>query len=170
MVAWVPPFAHRHRETKEDVLTRYESIANDLATVVQDDTEPSLFEGSRGRMQTALLLLSVASYESSFSRHVDFGEPGGVGDHGHSYCLMQIRVGAGKTREGWTGSDLVHDRKLCFRAGLHILRASMNVCRDLPLGDRLSAYAAGRCERDLPTSQLRVRRALDWWDAHRPPV
>jgi hypothetical protein len=165
MTAWVP--LHAHAEPKEDTLARYDAIAHDAVTVAYDESEAPLFGGPSGRAQTALLMLAVASLESSFRKPVDDGTK--LGDHGRSYCLMQIRVGDGVTRDGWSGADLVSDRTKCFRAGLHILRGSFAACRNLELKDRMSAYATGRCTPGEEKSRLRVGRALDWWDTHALP-
>jgi hypothetical protein len=165
MTAWVP--LHAHAEPKPDTAERYDSIAHDAMTVAFDEAEAPLFPGPNGRAQTALLMLSVASLESSFKQSVDYGAR--LGDHGRSFCLMQIRVGNGKTAEGYTGADLVTDRAKCFRTGLHILRGSFNACHNLPLEDRMSAYATGRCTPGEENSRLRVGRALGWWDTHAPP-
>jgi hypothetical protein len=167
MLAWVPLHAHAPIETRDDAMARYESIARDVASVALDDAEDPLFGGSDGRTQTAVLMLAVASFESGYRKVVDEGIR--RGDHGRSYCLMQIRVGSGATREGWSGTQLVEDRKLCFRAALHILRASFSVCRKLPVDDRLSAYATGRCIADAEISRSRVGRARAWWEGHAPP-
>jgi hypothetical protein len=154
MIAWVPLHAHAPLESPEDTLARYESIARDLATVALDDDEEPLFAGDDGRVQTALLMASVASYESSYGKTV---------------CLMQIRVGGGVTREGWSGSDLVRDRTLCFRAGLHILHSSFGACHRLPVEDRMSAYATGHCFENARVSRSRIGRARAWFAAHAPP-
>jgi hypothetical protein len=166
MTTWVPLYAHA--EPKEETAARYDSIAHDAIEVAYDEAEAPLFPGPNGRAQTALLMLSVASLESSFRKPVDDGTR--LGDHGRSFCLMQIRVGDGVTGDGYRGSDLVSDRTKCFRAGLHILRGSFNACRALPLPDRMSAYATGRCTAGEEHSRLRVGRALDWWDTHAPPT
>src|SRR5215467_1634672 len=108
MLAWVPAYSHAPSEAPERVVERYESIVRDLASVVLDESESPLFNGSDGRTETALLMLSVASFESSFSKRVDDGVR--RGDRGLSYCLMQIHVGNGQTREGWTGPQLIEDR------------------------------------------------------------
>jgi hypothetical protein len=167
MLSWVPLHAHAPLESREHVLQRYESIARDAASVALDDSEPPLFEGTDGRTETALLMLAVASYESSYSQRVDDGTR--RGDHGRSYCLMQIRVGFGSTREGWSGRQLIDNRKLCFRAALHILQASFTACRKLPIDDRLSAYASGRCFPAAEISRSRLGRARTWWETHTPP-
>jgi hypothetical protein len=168
MLAWVPLHAHAPLESQQHVMQRYGSIARDAATVALDEREASLFDGESGRSETALLLLSVASYESAFNARVDDGTR--RGDHGRSYCLMQIRVGEGATSEGWSGKQLIEDRKRCFRAALHILHASFTACRRLPIDDRLSAYASGRCFADARVSRSRVFRARSWWDTHVRPA
>jgi hypothetical protein len=168
MLAWVPLHSHAPLESDEHVAARYAGIARDAASVALDDHEPPLFEGPMGRAETALLMLSVASYESSFSAKIDDGTR--RGDHGRSYCLMQIRIGQGETHEGWSGPQLIADRTRCFRAALHILRTSFAVCRRLRVDDRLSAYATGHCFANATVSRSRVGRARAWWESHRPPT
>ena len=168
MVSWVPVRSHAPLESPERTVERYEGIARDVAAVALDDHEASLFDGPAGRTETALLMLSVASYESSFSAKVDDGRR--RGDHGRSYCLMQIRIGQGETHEGWNGAQLIADRKRCFRAALHILQVSFAACRNLRIDDRLSAYASGHCFADARVSRSRVMRARTWWEAHAPPT
>jgi hypothetical protein len=167
MLTWVPLHAHAPLESREHAQERYGSIARDVASVALDNTEAPLFEGADARTETAVLMLAVASYESSFNQRVDDGTR--LGDHGHSFCLMQIRVGRGATREGWSGKQLVEDRKMCFRAALHILRASFNACKNLPMADRLSAYASGHCFPSAEVSRSRLYRARTWWESHAPP-
>jgi hypothetical protein len=167
MVAWVPPHAQAPIESPEQVTARYENIARDLASVILDEAEAPLFAGHDARAQTALLMLSVAFYESSFRKSVDDGL--GRGDGGSSYCLMQIRVGKGVTREGWTGPELIDDRKRCFRAALHMLHSSFAACHSFPLDDRLSAYATGHCFVSASISRSRVAKARAWWSNHARP-
>jgi hypothetical protein len=162
MTAWVP--LRVQPELKEEAMARYESIARSAADVAEDEAEEPLFAGPGGRTQTALLLLSVASMESGYRSSVDEGLR--RGDDGQSFCLMQLRVGSGTTAEGWSGDDLVRDRTRCFRAALHVLRGSFNVCRSLPIEDRMSAYATGQCRRGEEASRARVGRALAWWAWH----
>jgi|SRR5579863_5098567 hypothetical protein len=167
MLSWVPLHAHAPLESADDARGRYESIAQDVASVVLDGGEEPLFGGSSGRTETAILMLSVASFESSFKKSVDDGA--GRGDHGRSYCLMQIHVGTGTTPEGWSGPQLVENRKACFRAALHMLRGSFGVCHNLPVEDRLSAYATGRCLPNVKISRSRIGRARAFWETHAPP-
>jgi hypothetical protein len=167
MVSWVPVRNQALWEPADAAQARYESIAADAVAVAFDDAETPLFSGPEGRTQTALLMLAVASFESHYEKKVDEGR--GLGDHGSSYCLMQLHIGKGATREGWKGPDLTADRKLCFRAGLHVLRASFGACRALAVDDRLSAYASGHCFADAVISRSRVYRARAWRVNHIPP-
>jgi hypothetical protein len=167
MFAWVPAYVHPHPESSADVRARYEAIARDLSSVVLDESEAPLFDGPNARAKTAMLMLSVASFESAFRKAVDDGVQ--RGDGGRSYCLMQMRVGTGVTREGWSGPQLIQDRRRCFRAALHMLRSSFMMCHSYPVEDRIAVYATGHCMLDAPISRSRVQRALRWWDAHTPP-
>lgn len=146
-------------ETQEEIQQRYASISHDMAEVVS--TEEPLFRGPQGRWKTAALLVSVMRYESSFRPDVDSGET--RGDHGRSWCLMQINIGKKTVRVGppemrtWTGQDLIQDRRKCIRAGLEHLRASMAQCRQHRTGGILiSGYIHGpRCLADDERSNLR---------------
>ncbi|MGH7270855.1 MAG: hypothetical protein ACREJ3_10535 [Polyangiaceae bacterium] len=167
MMGWVPLRMHAPLESRDDARARYESIAEDAAAIAMDPEEAPLFGGSDGRLRTALLMLSVASYESGYRKKVDDGRR--LGDGGHSFCLMQIRVGRGVTLEGWTGWDLIRDRQRCFRAGLRILRTSFGTCRAFPMDDRVSAYVTGHCLEDSAISRSRMYRARAWRESHAMP-
>ncbi len=169
MLAWAPPSDHDYYAPREDTTTRYESIAHDIAEVSLDPNEPPLFGGPEGRAQTALLVSSIAFYESGgYRRDVDIGVGHkSRGDGGRSWCIMQINLGDGATPEHWTGRDLVQDRKKCIRAGLTKIRESFMLCHALPLSDRLSGYTTGKCAADEDLSHRRMRRAMSWWSAHK---
>jgi hypothetical protein len=157
MVAWQAPAVGD--------ATRYEAIARDLASVVEAPEVAPLFEGEQARARTALLVLSVAYWESGgFARGVDDGSV--LGDSGRSYCLMQIKLGKRRTSEGWSGRDLVSDRTKCFRVGMRMMRESMAACVRLPEKDRLSGYVRGRCMREDSVSSIRVALAERWWKRH----
>jgi hypothetical protein len=166
MVAWMPLKAHSYREGEEEARARYEAIAHDIATVALDEAETPLFAGEDGRTQTALLVASIASFESHFRADVDLGQK--RGDNGISWCVMQVQV-HGKTTEGWTGKDLIDDRTKCIRAGLHLIQYSFNWCKSQPLRHKLSGYTMGTCGAD-PASETRVGRAVKWMKEHPAPV
>jgi hypothetical protein len=153
MMAWVPP-------THDADRVRYESIARDLTAVAFDESEAPAFTGEDGRAKTALLMASIASFESGYRADVDDGRT--TGDHGRSYCLMQVQV-VGKTSEGWTGQDLVTDRKKCFRAALKRIRISFDWCKDHALEDRLAGYTSGQCRDGEHLSRDRFYRARAYW-------
>lgn len=137
-------------ETAEELEARYRRVAVDMATVVKD-SKP-LFSNDDNRTATASMLLSIAQFESGgFAKRVDEGSK--LGDHGKSFCLMQINTGpfpiawGPDTIRGWTGPDLINDRQKCFKAGLEALRISMGHCGKKDKGQapssRLNLYVKG---------------------------
>jgi hypothetical protein len=169
MVTWSPPGDHDYYERREETLERYAAIARDVAEVALDPAEAPLFGGPQGRVQTGLLLASVAFYESGgYRRDVDLGiGKKARGDSGRSWCLMQINLGDGMTAERWSGRDLVLDRQKCLRVGLRRMRESFDMCKGEVFVDRLSGYTTGRCTADDDFSHRRMKRALQWWSQHR---
>lgn len=163
MVSWAPPGLSSIKdaiETPEEGRARYHEIARAAAQVAYDPEQKPVFGGPRGRAETLALLLSIASYESGYRRDVDLGIGKLARGEGVDSCLLQVRVGAGKTREGWSHEDLVTDREKCFRAGLSLIRKSFGACRKQDLLDRLSAYTRGRCIENDKLSRARIGRAL----------
>jgi hypothetical protein len=135
----------------------------------------------------ATVLLSVSFHESGFRKDVDEGKGKFArGDHGRSWCLMQMNVGSGRTRDwnlaksrfalatdpeeevekGYTGQELVEDRKKCFQAGLRLIVGTS--CKSLPPSEWLRAYASGSCEKGSDESKSRMGLAIRWFDRHRP--
>jgi hypothetical protein len=151
----VSMFRYGADATADDYNARMTSIAEDAVAVVRDAAPlPGLSKAASLR-----LMLSVAFFESGFARDVDFGTGKfGRGDFGRSWCLMQIQVGKGTVGDlvrtmpddmkGWTGDDLVKDRRKCFRAGFEMLRRSIASCSTLKPSSRLSAYATGKCDEE----------------------
>lgn len=169
MLRWVLPEAQHEAHR-----VRYERIAEDAAKVVFDPAEPPLFAGEDGRLKTLALVLSIASYEGGFADDVDKGTR--RGDQGRSWCHMQINLGEGrivlegdewrwpsKPGEGVGGKELVADRQLCFRVGLHMARASFKRCKNL------SIYTSGQCQKDEPKARARQARAVDFLKKSPPP-
>lgn len=176
------------KETKEETAVRYEEIARDLINVVYDEKEQPLFRGPQGRAKTAVVLLAIARYESDYRRDVDFGlGPKARGDGGKSWCLGQINLGepnkSGTTprrigvdpggyytwseegQVGFSGPDLVRDRKNCFRAMLWMARTSFAVCRNVHKRNPefyLNLYASGNCMLGYESSTKRMTLARKW--------
>jgi len=182
-----PQYIEKAKETKEEAVIRYESIATDIATIVAQ--EPSLFKGPEGKAKTASVVMSVIFFESSFRRDVDTGEgPMARGDGGNSACLMQLNIGRGRTipwnikknryalpadppdevQKGFTADELLADRKTCILAGLRTLKMAFGACSRLPPKDWLRAYASGSCSKGAEASALRMNLALRWYSQHRP--
>jgi hypothetical protein len=177
-------------ETKEDAEARYNSIASDITAVVWSTENPPLFAGDDGRAKTAAVVMSIMTHESGFRRDVDYGlGRAGRGDSGNSWCLMQVKTGNGRTAtwnrvkhrfamwndppdelvQGWTGPELVADRKKCITAGYRIMSASFSACRGLPVSGWLRVYASGSCEAGAPESEHRMNMGINWFNNHRPP-
>ncbi len=151
-------------ETLEERKARYEAIATALYDVVFDASEVPLFDGVDGRSRTAALMVGVAVTESSFAKDVDVGPCYRGGnwrlrcDEGQAACLMQVKVGSGKTAEGYSQADLFADRRKCFRAALRRMRGSFAACRALDRLYWLNAYASGTCDRGQHQSLVRMSR------------
>lgn len=178
------------QETPAERTERFNAIAKDVLAVTMDPTEKPLFGGKVGRIKTTMVLLSIALYESAYRKDVDFGQGKHArGDSGRSWCMMQMQMGPlneeGKTTtrmvltpEGkveWIsdpkdiryaaslgGEDFVRDRKLCFKAALHMVRMSFGACGQVKPEERLKVYASGSCDKGEHESYVRMSRAAIW--------
>jgi hypothetical protein len=192
MVSKVPPgmkiYYADGQETPEETEVRYRSIAKDVIEVAFDPETKVPFQGPSGRTKTAAVILGVMYHESSFMKHVDYAlGPHGRGDGGRSWCMMQLNIGTGKTRswntkkdrvvywgdkqedivEGYSGEDLIADRKNCIREGLKLIRMSYE-CPDNP--DpllQLNAYVSGKCTDGHAKSRVRMGTAIRWFNETR---
>lgn len=192
MVQNAPPgrksYYEEDEETKEEAEARYHSIAKDIVEVAFDPGIQPAFGGPNGRARTASLIAAIMFHESSFRRRVDYAlGKYGRGDHGRSWCMMQLNIGEGRTVkwnwkhqrlvrwndaqdevfEGYTGPELIQDRKRCIREGLRVIRSSFKVCSKLPLLERLSAYASGNCRDGLEKSRTRMGTAVKFFQSTR---
>ena len=175
-LGWIAPQNDAERELRPQ-------IVKTAVDVVYDPWEAPLYQGPHGREQTLLLELAIVRYESDFRVQVDEGiVRGKAGDA----CDMQIVVPRG-TRllltadlyhrvtpkhpgwsEAWTAEDLVPGsipgcRENCLRAGLHMMRESLRVCRSLSL------YARGDCRPD-DNAKYREVLAREAFKRHPPPM
>jgi hypothetical protein len=136
----VRSYAH---EPLIDAEQRYESIAEDISSVVMDETEPPLFVGPAAREATAALLSAIAWHESGFRKDVDACRGAhSKGDQGRSISLLQVM--SGPNYEGHSAPEICEDRRLAIRLGLHVLRRAKNACAGGPR-TWLQSYAAGGC-------------------------
>lgn len=180
---WVP----EAKETKIEAEARYESIAQDIQTVISEE-EP-LFKGPQGRIKTASVILSIMFHESGFRKDVDLGAgKQAKGDGGNSVCMMQLNIGKGRTfswntkklrpalpadppdevMEGWTAKDVLADRKKCIRAGYRIIKLSFGATSGLPALEWLRVYASGRSDAGSKESRSRMGLALKYFGEHKP--
>jgi hypothetical protein len=71
---------------------------------------------------------------------------------------------------GWTGPELVADRKNCIRAGLRAIRMSFSACRAMPVNEWLRSYASGSCSGGGEASARRMNLAMTWFSRYKPEV
>jgi hypothetical protein len=170
------PISKQAQETEIEATARYESIAQDVADVAFDENESPLFEGDNGRIKTAAVMIGIDNLESHYRKDVDVGSL--RGDNNGSWCLAQINLNGGRIRlnpdgsfnylygnsvDGFSGRDLVQDRKKCFRAQLAILRASFK-CNVPNENQKLNMYASGFCDRGAYASAERMNLARSFWN------
>jgi len=171
-------------ETPAAYLARREAIARDIVAVAFDPSEAPVFDGANARADTALLMMSIAYFESGYDLGVDTGKIRGPQGE---VCTMQVmidgayRPGVGMvTREGWTAAELIADRQKCDRAALHKLQASRAICSDakhpqnathkaLSGADVFSIYTGGRCSDGSRYAAHRVGFARTWASSHPAP-
>ena len=180
MLSWMPARNHANREALEATVARYEAIAEDVATVVLDPAEPPLFQGEGGRVKSALLLLSVAFWESGFRPDVDRGQckPPEC-DNGAAFSLWQLHPEDGFIFDGdvftfarnrtaawraehkgdiFDGASLIRDRRLAARIALHMIRYSMKNAHSL-------AIFTGE-NGEGPKAKSRMEHAVKWMRGH----
>ncbi len=93
-------------------------LGDAIARVV--DASAPLFTEDVDKRKTAALVVAVAFRESSLRLNI-------VGDHGRSFCALQIHETSGGTKA------LLTDADACVRHGLGMLRTSGKVCAAHPL-------------------------------------
>lgn len=146
LTAWLPTVPSAMRT----------SVAEDIAAVVEDPSEPAIWHEGKGL--NALLLASLGYHESGLASYVDEGKcndelwrkslegrrviASGDCDSGYAFSIFQIHTGKGLvlsprgilfTASSSTdaslfihGRDLTRDRRLAARVALHIVRASVD--------------------------------------------
>ena len=159
----IAPSQSSYHENDIEFRERYENISKDMADAIIE-TKP-IFNDENSNIKTAALLTSIAFYESGFRKDIDYGNI--RGDHGNSWCLMQINVYNQHVRVGnkeiksWTGKDLVLDRKKCFIAAIESIRESMNYCSKLKAPSYISGYTTGKCIKNEKNALYRWNYAIN---------
>lgn len=201
MTGWVPVSQHSiHHETTEETSDRYESMATDAMKVAFEPSETPLFPDKNGRTRTALLMIAIAKWESGYIKRIDDGIClKGECDGGLAACIMQVHTNGSlvldspfhpgeysfafqRTKE-WreehkaeilNKDSLIKDRKMCFRAALHMLRESFRICKYMPVEDRMGIYTGEGCKFEdgkpipNPKSRTRVMTAVTFFGRHAP--
>lgn len=197
MTSVAPPHReHFEAEAKESYAqadVRYREIAEAIVDASFDENVQPAFPGPRGRASTAMLVATTFFMESGFRRDIDLGTSrarlrrSGLNDHGRSWCMGQINLGitrvpdperpgtlketsAATTINGWTGPELLADRRKCVAATINVLRLSMGACANLPPMERLAVYASGTCDNEAGrrASETRMRFFHRWLNRDRP--
>lgn len=144
---------------QENYKRHVNEVVIDIQEVVYDRAKTPWLYGKWARAQEAALATIIAAEESG---GFNLGVENGIirGNRGASWCLMAMNIGRGRTMEGWSGPDLIADRKKCITAGVNAMRRSMSVCRANGVLSGLSAYDTGRCIKNERISVSRVSRAF----------
>ncbi len=154
--AWCPANQHLFVEAAAITEARYADIADTIATIALDPAEGPLFAGGDGRARTALLLASIASFESGCFRG-DIQFCAASGDSGRAWGLYQSH--AGRTRVCWS-------LQAATVVALRQVRESFVACEQLEPDRWLNEYASGTCSRGTRESRNRWNRARDWMRVH----
>jgi len=136
-------------ETADQYRERLAGIAEDITAVVEQSAP---LPGLTGEQTLALVLATAHQESAGFSYGIDRGTV--LGDHGQSFCLMQIRARRGRVpthdpvARTWTGADLIADRRKCVAAGVAMLRDAMTMCaaKGMKGPALISPYLVGRCK------------------------
>lgn len=126
---------------------------------------------ARAELGQAVADVGATRYEAQWLAAIAFRESGykvdAVGDHQSSFCAFQIHLPRGaRTRDGFSGPDILEDVHACAREALRQLRASLHVCKALPENERMALYARGSCASERGRTLSRDR----WWVAQKAKV
>lgn len=117
------------------------AVQPELAQAMADEvSQPggAFVPGDKTGAKTLALMSVWAWHESHFDNAA-------LGDHGQSFCALQIMLGKGKSEEGWTGPELGADVRKCVHVAWRMMGQSFRACRSLPVAERGAVYASGHC-------------------------
>lgn len=127
-------------------------------------------DGAKSERDCAALLVAIGAGESGFARDADVGPCHRAGgyrtrcDSGAAASVWQV--------QRWTAevtiADLFADRRIAAAQALRVARASLSMCRALPVEDRLSGLS-GRCQAGPGPWRARMKafQALRSWEPTR---
>lgn len=158
MSFWCPREDHLFREASAITEARYDDIASTIADVATDREQAPVFEGPDGRERTAILLASIAGFESGcFRDDVHFCARTGSGDGGHAWGLYQSHLSRARVCWSLRSATVV---------ALEQVRESFAACSNERPAWRLSVYASGSCAAGHREAENRYKRAATWWRGH----
>jgi hypothetical protein len=162
MISWIPISEHTFTgESVEDITSRYEMIAETVEKAALDPNREPLITGEDGRIKTALLLASIASFESQFGRDVVTCHR--IGDNGVAYGPWQTHLyNRAKAMEACT------DLNVMVSLAYDMIKRSFDHCQRVELLDKLTIYTSGgRCIHERgQSSRYRIGRALWYYNHH----
>jgi Tfp pilus assembly protein PilV len=137
MIALAPLHNYSYRgETEAVSRARYESIAQDIADVVE--SEPSPLPDDDKKVKIGLLLVIISSTESGgYDANVDKCIRNG--DHNTSFSIFQLSNAFAPSYE------VCHSRKRAVHWAIKAISNSFSACHHLPYYSRLSVYSTGHC-------------------------
>lgn len=166
MISWVPISNHTFTgESVEDITARYELIAETVEKAALDPNREPLIEGEDGRIKTALLLASVASFESQFGRDVVSCRR--IGDNGVAYGPWQTHIyNRAQARKACT------DLSVMISIAYDMMKSSFDHCQRVELADKLTIYTSGGyCTHERgEASRFRINRAMFYFNKHQREI
>jgi hypothetical protein len=146
-------------ETADAARARYTIIAEDIAFVVQEhEPLPGLT-----RSESAVFVLAMSIGETALALDADKGpcfrgrhlgrNYAGRCDSGRAVGVLQVQLASGR-------AEHFADRRKLLTVGLTALRGSLWACAQLPVDERLAAYASGSCNNEGGKAGSRKRWAL----------
>jgi hypothetical protein len=96
---------------------RLSVVAEDIVSVVDDETSNKLLKSTIKRDQAIAMIAAAVTHESGFSEKVENCKING--DGGKSIGLGQVMIG--QNWEGHTRKEICSDRKLQLRLALHVI-------------------------------------------------
>ena len=165
MKEWVPPISQcywspnkdKYQACQDAIAAHHRDIAKTIVEVMTDPTTALPIAGDNNQVKSALLMASIASYESHFSKNADTCTGNGVGDYGISFGLWQTQT---------PRSTTCNNRASALRHAIRIVNISFEYCKQYPLRDRLAAYACGRCDCGQVDSEKKFNRAMKYLEKH----
>ena len=165
MKEWVPPISQcywspdkdKYQACQDGIAAHHQDIAKTIVQVITDPLTRLPITGDNPMVKSALLMASIASYESHFARNADACTGNGVGDNGISFGLWQTQT---------PRSTTCNNRASALRQAIKIVNISFDYCKNSPLRDRLAAYACGRCDCGQADSEKKMGRAMRYLAKH----